>query len=267
MLRILILFIALAAGSGAAWLLMSATPAPQQQIVSYEIPEATAALRAGMDLPEILVADADMVQGSIFGDGLLRWQKWPEAALNSNFILRSESPEAIRELVGQIVGTSLFAGEPVYRNRVIASNAGYLAAVLETGMRAVAVRVNAENTAGGFIVPNDRVDVLHTISSESVDGLRTAKSETILTNIRVLAIDQMVEERSQVVGRTATLALSMSDVEVVTAAEASGSLSLSLRSLADNDDISGRKTVPVPQPSSRTVQMFRSGSVEILEVE
>src|SRR6201993_1438860 len=127
-------------------------------------------------------------------------------------------------------------GEPIREENFTPRHAGYLATVLPSGKRAMAVRISAESTAGGFILPNDRVDVLHS------DG-KSPVSHTILSNVRVLAIDQVVDEtekkensKSTVIGKTATLELDPSQAEILTAAQAAGTLSLSLRSAADNDD-------------------------------
>jgi pilus assembly protein CpaB len=137
---------------------------------------------------------------------------------------------------------------------------GFLSAILPSGKRAAAVRVTAQSTAGGFILPNDRVDVVHTGAS----GDNTV-SQTILRNIRVLAIDQTVEERDGervVVGKTATLELDPAQVEIITAAETSGTVSLALRSMADvgeEDDTEHRRT--------GIVRIFRSGQSQLVKTQ
>ena len=114
-----------------------------------------------------------------------------------------------------------------------------MAAILSSGMRAVSTEISAENGAGGFILPNDRVDVM--LSKREKDNIVT--SQVILTNVRVLAIDQAPKERegqNAVVGKTATLELTPGDAEILTRARQSGTLSLALRSIAD-----GGKTADV----------------------
>ena len=132
-----------------------------------------------------------------------------------------------------------------------------MSAILPSGKRAVAVRVTAQSTAGGFILPNDRVDLIHTVNQTS-EGQTRFVSQTLLANIRVMAIDQTIEEQDGervVVGKTATLELSPSEVELVASAEKEGSLSLSLRSMADMKiDDAVRKS-----RRSGTVRLYRSG--------
>jgi pilus assembly protein CpaB len=139
----------------------------------------------------------------------------------------------------------------------------------------MAIRISAESTAGGFILPNDRVDVLHTVADQGQsDGPKLHVSRTILSNISVLAIDQSVDERAKdekskneknapkavVVGKTATLELNLQQAEVLAAAEATGTLSLVLRSAADNgESVSEQQNKP-------TVRIFRNGRIDVVEV-
>jgi pilus assembly protein CpaB len=121
------------------------------------------------------------------------------------------------------------------------------------------VRVSAQNTAGGFILPNDRVDVIQTVSQQTTpDTPAETVSRTILTNVKVLAIDQTVEEQdgeAVVVGKTATLELDPAQAELITAAETSGTLSLSLRSVEDTDEVATARE----ERRSSTVKVIRSG--------
>ena len=129
------------------------------------------------------------------------------------------------------------------------------------------VRVSAQNTAGGFILPNDRVDVVQTVTQQAApDAPVENVSRTILTNIKILAIDQTVDEQNGeavVVGKTATLELDPAQVELVTAAEASGALSLSLRSVTDTDDVAASAN----DRQSGTVRIFRSGRKQIVTTQ
>jgi pilus assembly protein CpaB len=113
-----------------------------------------------------------------------------------------------------------------------------MAAILPAGHRAVSTEISPETGAGGFILPNDRVDVLLTKRDKSPDGkgADVANSEIILTNVRVLAIDQAPKEKegtSALVGRTVTLELKPEQTETLARARQSGTLSLALRSIAD----------------------------------
>lgn len=245
LLRVILLIGALGAGGVAAWLVIAARPEPVTKIV--EAPAVT---------QDVLVAAGDLLQAQTLTKQNLRWQAWPQSALNPVYITRSSRPDAIDSLAGAIVRNHMAAGEPIQEGNLTPRHAGYLSTVLPSGKRAMAVRISAESTAGGFILPNDRVDVLHS------DG-RSPVSRTILSNVRVLAIDQVVDDtnknensKANVIGKTATLELDPSQAEILTAAQAAGTLSLSLRSAADNNDF---------QLSSRqAVRIIRAGHTEIL---
>jgi pilus assembly protein CpaB len=132
-------------------------------------------------------------------------------------------------------------GEPIIDRKIIGPDSGgFMAAILPEGMRAISVKISPETGAGGFILPNDRVDVIMTRRVDDPAGERFV-TETILMNIRVLAIDQAIAERNGeqvVVGRTATLELTPQQAEIITVAQQmSDRLALSLRSLADAQQV------------------------------
>lgn len=245
LLRVILLIGALGAGGVAAWLVIAARPEPVTKIV--EAPPVT---------QDVLVAAGDLLQAQTLTKQNLRWQAWPQSALNPVYITRSSRPDAIDSLAGAIVRNHMAAGQPIQEGNLTPRHAGYLSTVLPAGKRAMAVRISAESTAGGFILPNDRVDVLHS------DG-RSPVSRTILSNVRVLAIDQVVDDtnknessKANVIGKTATLELDPSQAEILTAAQAAGTLSLSLRSAADNNDFQ--------LSSKQAVRIIRAGHSEIL---
>jgi pilus assembly protein CpaB len=251
--RVLVLAVALVAGGLAAWLALNMTPgeAPAPTVVE---------LAPQIQSQDVLVATADIGMGQKLSAENVGWQRWPEEALNEAYIQKQASPEAIGELQGTIVRSQFVAGEPIRKGKLSLAESGFMSAILPSGMRAVAVRVSAQSTAGGLILPNDRVDVIQTISQQSGgDAPAETISRTILTNVEVLAIDQTVEEQdgeTVMVGKTATLALDPAQVELVTAAEASGTLSLSLRPVADSDEVA---TTRRDERQSSTVRIFRSG--------
>ncbi len=250
--RVLVLVIALLAGGVAAYLsLNTAPPAPVQQIVQPTI-----------ETTEVLVVAGDVATGGVLNPENVRWEEWPSSAVNPAFIDRESQPDAIEKLEGTIVRSQFYDGEPVRDGKLVRSDSGFMSAILPAGKRAVAVRVTAQSTAGGFILPNDRVDLVHTISQTS-DGQTRFVSQTLLSNIRVMAIDQTIEEKNGekvAVGKTATLELSPSEVEIVSAAEKAGSLSLALRSMADIkiDDAVQKKR------RSGTVRLYRSGKAVLV---
>jgi pilus assembly protein CpaB len=189
---------------------------------------------------DVLVAAADVPLGDKIEATKLRWQPWPRDAVRGTMVTKESKPEARTEFENSRARTQLFEGEPVNEQKLVLQNSsGFMAAVLPKGMRAISVAISAETGAGGFILPNDRVDVLLTYKDENSGQSRNV-SETVMTNVRVLAIDQTFKTNDKgeqvVVGRTATLELEPNQTEVLAFAEQSGQLSLTLRSIADNGD-------------------------------
>ncbi len=246
LMRIVLFLGALSAGGIAAWLVIAGRPAPV----------AVAAPAPEIPMQDVLVSAGDLLPAQTLTQESLRWQPWPQNALSSIYITRTSRPDAIDSLVGSIVRNRMVGGEPIREENLTPHHAGYLATVLPPGKRALAVRISAESTAGGFILPNDRVDVLHCDGKDPV-------SHTILTNVRVLAIDQVVDDtnkdkntKANVIGKTATLELDPSQAEILAAAQAVGTLSLSLRSAADNDDRQ--------ENDRQAIRIIRGGRTEIV---
>jgi pilus assembly protein CpaB len=164
--------------------------------------------------------------------------------------------------VGGVTREAIFANEPIIDNKIVrADEGGYMAVMLNPGMRALAVPVSVDNTAGGFILPGDRVDILVTHQTPRTSGSGTIDSvQPVLRNIRVLAIDQQVsveEGKQSVIGATATLEVSPADGQVVTLAKASGTLSLMLRSYADAAGPSGAVATAPTGAGDKSVRIFR----------
>jgi pilus assembly protein CpaB len=152
-------------------------------------------------------------------------------------------------------------GEPIREAKLVnGKGSGFMAAILPSGMRAVSTQISPETGAGGFILPNDRVDVILTRQQTTgAAGSQRQTSETILDNIRVLAIDQNVQEKDGqkvVVGKTATLELSPKQAETLALAQRLGSLSLALRSIAD---ASGDKKIDEPSGQGTSINVVRFG--------
>lgn len=259
MLRTLIVLGAIGSGGAAAWISSTMTaPQPLPTVVVAEQP---------VPRVEILVADRDLLPGSVLRPADLRWQSWPEELLMEGVVRRDAQPNASETFSGQMARVALLAGEPLRADRLIHAQGGFLSVLLEPGKRAVAVRISVESTAGGFIMPNDHVDVLRTFSRQGPSGQSEMVTETILTNVRVLAIDQSTDTRNSetVLGRTATLELEADEVEIVTAGEASGLLSLALRAFADNAE--ERKIVRQEiKAAPTTIRISRGGIVEQVDL-
>lgn len=245
--RIAVLGIALAAGGAAALLLRGGETPPPAPVPVAEKPQAPKL--------EVLVAGVDLPMGQSLKTTDLRWQSWPNDAPAAGLIKRSESPNVADELAGSIVRNAFLNGEPIRREKLIKGNGGFMSAILPSGMRAVAISIDTRGatSAGGFILPNDRVDVIQTTRAGSDEGTAPANAETILTNVRVLAIGQNIQERNGekvVTGETATLELAPAQAEQVILAQKIGQLSLALRSLADVNE-TGTPTRQRAEPSNK----------------
>jgi len=192
----------------------------------------------------ILVADVDLPAGTLLNTDHFRWQEWPENGIGDTFVIEQSSPKGAQQFVGAAVRQGILAGEPMREARVVRSDgAGFLSATLTAGMRAATIEINAITGAAGFVTPGDRVDILLTgvfkigASSEetrtSVLKVRTI-SETILTDIRVLAVDQTVNDLvvKPKVAKTVTVELNPKQVEKLEVARQLGDISLVLRSLS-----------------------------------
>jgi pilus assembly protein CpaB len=228
--RIVVLTIAVGAGGVAAYLASGSDPQPQA-------PQAPVAQLQTVD---VLVAKSDIGLGKSVTADDLQWQTWPAAGASNNFIKRSERPEATKDVIGSIARAPFVAGEPIREPKLVrADGSGFMAAILPTGMRAVSTEISPETGAGGFILPNDRVDVILSKREKNPDQKGSpdvVNSEVILSNIRVLAIDQAPKEKdgqTAVVGKTVTLELKPEQTETLARARQSGTLSLALRSIAD----------------------------------
>jgi pilus assembly protein CpaB len=244
--RIAVLGVALAAGGIAALLVGRSgdapPPPPPPPVVQIET-------------VDVLVARTDIGIGHALSANDLTWQTWPAASAGSNFIRKSNRAGAMEELAGAIARVPFATGEPIREARLIkAKGSGYLAAVLPTGKRAASTDINPEVGVSGFIMPNDHVDVVLTRrdrEAEKIAGIEIHTAETILTNVRVLAIDQTVEEKAGqkvVVGKTATLELEPRQVERLTLARQQGVVSLALRSIADIDPSKPDAEDKAPRP-------------------
>jgi pilus assembly protein CpaB len=194
-----------------------------------------------IETTQVLVAAQDIPMGHTVTDKDVTWQDWPKTGAGATFLVRGKTPDPMQTAIGAIARSTFYAGEPISDAKLIRSDRGFMSAILPAGKRAVATKISADTSAGGFILPNDRVDVIMTRKAkgdnETVTGYNT---ETILHNVRVLAIDQTLGEGKNgekvVVGQTATLELTPQQVEILTVAQQmSDRLTLSLRSIADTN--------------------------------
>lgn len=245
-------------------------------------------------MARVLVAKHDLPVGTRLGADDLSWQDWPANAVNAAFITDGQGARVpppggaaaiadqakqtakaaaavvsggagpMQQLYGSIVREPILANEPIINAKLVrGGEGGYMAVVLRPGMRAVAVQVSVNTAAGGFILPGDHVDVLqsHPLDAASNGGHAGFAAQTLLRNVRVLAIDQNSAApkngvQSQV-GSTATLEVKAPDTEVVARAKAQGDVILALRSYADAAGPSERGVAD--GGDANTIKIFRSG--------
>lgn len=204
-------------------------------------PQATAAnMQPAQDGPQVLVATRALPVGTIIEPDSFRFQPWPKELVEQAYFLKGETDPA--SLAGTVVRNGITAGQPLTQGSLVKpGDRGFLAAALGPGMRAVTVPVSAQSSVAGFVFPGDRVDLVLTQSvAGGGDGEALKVSETIMRNLRVLATDQRTnavgeDGKQQVVTYSnVTLEVTPKIAEKIAVAQTIGSLSLSLRSIADN---------------------------------
>lgn len=225
---------------------------------------------------EVLVAKAALKAGHMPGEADVKWQSWPKSAIFPGAIVKKNDDEKIADLVKGKLNRAVAVDEPILRSALIKDTGNNLAAALDPGMRAVAIDVKANSSAGGFISPGDYVDIIlvykakvqpldnadllsRKVINENISDLA---SETILKKIKVLAIDQTASrpEDKIKVGKTVTLAVDARGAEVLALAGQMGDLTLSLRGLGDDSDSKSAYTVT----DARLTRIAREIDMEIL---
>jgi pilus assembly protein CpaB len=206
------------------------------------IVQAPAPKQTEPDVTEVLVARSDLPMGTAIGEQHLNWVRWPQDLASSALIQKSARPNAMEEFKGSITRQPFFANEPIREEKLIKGNgSGFLSAILPSGKRAIAISIDSRgaSSAGGFILPNDHVDVIVTRRDGDASlkaGMDVFTSNTLLTNVRVLAIGQNIQEKNGervVVGETATLELEPGQAEQIALNQRTGTLALALRSMVD----------------------------------
>ena len=234
---------------------------------------------------QVLVAKHDLTIGTRLSQADMTWQAWPADGLNASFVTDGAAPalpavmpdKAVQKAAraatdavsttgpmqafeGSIVREAMVAGEPIVARKVVrAGQSGFMAVVVQPGMRAMSIPINAETAAGGFILPGDRVDILQ--SRQNAEA-KTYVTETLMRNVRVLAIDQKIDpdkDAKSIVGAVATLQIPAADVEVMARGRAQGEMQLALRSYADIGGAPGRGGQA--RDNMQGVRVFRAGQV------
>jgi pilus assembly protein CpaB len=265
--RLVILLIAAAAAIGAVFLVRS-MQAPAPAVAAADV-AAPAPVPVEIPLKQILVANNTIPAGKFVSLDDLKWQGWPADAQMDSFIDKEKEAEALEKMVGAVARFDIVAGEPVTKTKLQhPGTAGFMSVMLTPGMRAVSIEIETETAAGGFIQPNDRVDVIVTREVETANAqanpLAGIRSDLILQNVRVLAIDQVygtppmessegearTGQGAVIVGSRATLELSERDATLVNTARKAGDISLTLRSIAD---------LSAPQGATGAGRAYRDG--------
>jgi pilus assembly protein CpaB len=228
--------VALTAGLGAIYLFSGQKPPPTATVQA--LPVAAPVIQT----EDVLTAARDMGMGTLVAEPDIKWEAWPKATVSVAMIKKSETPNAVEDFKGSVTRGSFFQGEPIRREKMVKGpNSGFMSAILASGMRAVAINIDASGstTAGGFVLPNDHVDIIRIRKDDELaksgggDGMI---SEVLLPNVRILAIGQNVQEKNGervVVGSNATLEVDPRQAEMLILAQRTGQLSMTLRSMLD----------------------------------
>ncbi|MBO9707048.1 MAG: Flp pilus assembly protein CpaB [Caulobacter sp.] len=291
--RVMIVLIAAVSAIGLAVIMqraMGGKPAPAP---------APAPVAAAPDKPmtQVLVAKHDLAIGARLTAADVTWQAWPSDAVNAAFITNgaatpepdkagAKAAKAVGDVAGQMIGgvspekavegaivrDPILSGEPITPRKIVrGGEGGYLSVVLAPGKRAVAVPVTSETSAGGFILPGDRVDVLQTRDAQSLgEGdappVKQTIAETILQNVRVLALDQSTQaekDAKTIVAATATLEVGPIEAEALTKAKAAGPVTLALRAYTD---LGGPSGVAAHSQDASVVRINRGGQTSSISV-
>lgn len=236
-MRLLLLLVALTAGGLAAYLASRSQPAaePRIEAVTEVIKEPR---------QRVLVAKTAIGIGQNLLPDSIGWEEWPEGSVLPDYITAAAAPDAVDTMSDAVARFEFFPGDPIREQKLVREAQGYLSAVLDPGKRGVSVSVSAVAASGGFISPNDHVDVLLTRRSPGIEA-----SETILHNVRVLAINARLGETgatgapenpedpqpARFLEALATLELDATQAQVIVGAAALGNLTLVLRAMSDFD--------------------------------
>jgi pilus assembly protein CpaB len=250
--RFIALAIAFTAALGAAYMAKRIMGAPPQ----------VETLEKTVGATDVLVAATNINLGDSVRGEDLKWQEWPVAGVTPGLITRDTQPDAATKLSGAVARAPFIVGEPIKEQKLIMiSEGGVMAAILPAGMRAISTPITEESSAGGFILPNDRVDVILSHKMR-VGSKEDSVSEAVLRNIRVLAIGQEIETKDGdkvATGKTATLEVTPQQAEILALARSMGEISLSLRSLADANPATAESTAKLGDRNSSSVRFLKYG--------
>lgn len=292
-IRLLIVLIAAISAIGLAVVLQRALGGKPAESAAVAAPT----VEPGKPMTQVLVAKRDLPIGTRLVAGDVTWQAWPSDTVNSAFITNGAAPakpdgkveeakaavtgaadqmiggDPAKAFEGAIVRDPILNGEPITNRKIVrGGEGGFLSVVLTPGKRAMSVPITAETSAGGFILPGDRVDVLvtHEAEEDTAEGGSAGKkvvvAETLLQNIRILALDQATaadKDAKSIVAATATLEVSPADAEALIRAKAAGPVMLVLRAYTD---LGGPSGLTHRATASDTVRINRGGATTSVAV-
>jgi pilus assembly protein CpaB len=193
---------------------------------------------------DVLVVAKDVLMGEKFANGTLAWKSWPTDNVVPTMITKDIKPDAIKEYTDARARIAIYQGETVMDRKVLLpGKGGFMSSIIPKGMRAISVSISSRSSAGGFILPDDRVDVILTrkAGQGGNNDAQAVSSETVISNVRVLAVNQVYQPKGEAdtvtvdKGENATIEVTLHQAEVIEMVESSGELSLALRSIAEND--------------------------------
>ncbi|NQY97565.1 MAG: Flp pilus assembly protein CpaB [Henriciella sp.] len=273
-MRLIILAVALVAAGLAAFLVRNIA-SQQPTVVAGPTETVERIVEVEVSQQKVLVANGDLRVGTLLTPDDFRWANWPEETLNPAYFTQDFAPDAMEQLTGSVVRTAMYIDEPIMPQKIVQKGeTGFMAALLAPGKRAVTVEISPESASAGFILPDDRVDIILTEQVEQVGADQDAPpimvTTTILENGRVLAIDQTfgdVDGIPTLTGSTATMELTQAQAELLARAARVGSLSLTLRSVADAGFNEGEALADIDsldrvRTGSSKVMIYRSNKVE-----
>ncbi len=214
---------------------------------------------------DVLVVAKDVLMGEKFANGTLAWKSWPTDNVVPTMITKDTKPEAIKEYTDARARIAIYQGETVMDRKVLLpGKGGFMSSIIPKGMRAISVSISARSSAGGFILPDDRVDVILTRKAGQGGNAnsKAVSSETVISNVRVLAVNQVYQPKGEAdtvtvdKGENATIEVTLHQAEVIEMVESSGELSLALRSIAEND---GKKLEEIMPKLAEKFELGGSG--------
>lgn len=271
-MRLIILAVALVAAVLAAFLVRNL--AGQTTIVQTPAETVEKIVEVEVSQQKVLVAKTDLRVGTLLTPDEFKWANWPDTTINPAYYTQEIAPDAMEILTGSVVRSAMYADEPVMPQKIVQKGeTGFMAALLSPGKRAMTIEISPESASAGFILPDDRVDIILTQMVE-FEGDRDAQSQlitsTIMENARVIAIDQTfgdVDGIPTLTGSTATMEVTQIQAELLANAARSGALSLTLRSAADagyneGEALANRLLLNDIESGGRKVMIYRSNKVE-----